>query len=137
MDKILVVDDEMALRRMLEEHLTREGYQVVCAENGKHGLQLYRKHHPEVIILDLMFFHFSLLSQIVSSASSFDNPAIVERIIVSTGSASLYPYGYCRILLQVFKGIPGGFPLSMGICGSFVFKVVSNCLTSSFSSSIH
>jgi len=52
--KILVVDDEEHIRRILKFQLERKGYDVICAENGKKGLQIARSKMPDLIILDLM-----------------------------------------------------------------------------------
>ncbi|MCD6380566.1 response regulator [bacterium] len=52
--KILVVDDEEHIRRILKFQLERNGYKVICAENGKEGLHSAQKILPDLIILDLM-----------------------------------------------------------------------------------
>ena len=51
--KVLVIDDEPNVRALLDMLLSREGYDVVFADNGWKGLQLYRQEHPDVILLDL------------------------------------------------------------------------------------
>jgi two-component system response regulator PilR (NtrC family) len=43
MARILVADDDSGVREFLEIMLTREGYAVSCAENGKEALALFRK----------------------------------------------------------------------------------------------
>ena len=53
MNQILVIDDDQGVREMLSLSLSREGYQVIEAENGKQGLELYDTHKTRVIILDL------------------------------------------------------------------------------------
>ncbi|MBN1884113.1 MAG: response regulator [Candidatus Krumholzibacteriota bacterium] len=52
--KILVVDDEEHIRRILQFQLEKNGYRVVTAENGEEALQLVRREQPDLIILDLM-----------------------------------------------------------------------------------
>jgi diguanylate cyclase (GGDEF)-like protein len=52
--KILVVDDEEHIRRILKFELERNGYEVICAENGREGLQAAQNKIPDLIILDLM-----------------------------------------------------------------------------------
>jgi two-component system, OmpR family, KDP operon response regulator KdpE len=51
--RILVVDDEKAIRRFLRASLTSHEYQVIEAETGREGLTLAAEHRPELIILDL------------------------------------------------------------------------------------
>lgn len=52
--KILVVDDESAVRRLVSSYLEREGYQVSEAADGVEALKKARVEHPDLIVLDLM-----------------------------------------------------------------------------------
>ena len=49
---ILVVDDEGTIRELLAELLAIEGYEVVCASNGREALQLVALKSPHLVILD-------------------------------------------------------------------------------------
>jgi len=51
--RILVVDDDRAIRRFLRASLTAHGYAVFEAETGEQALQDVMTHRPDVIILDL------------------------------------------------------------------------------------
>ena len=51
---ILVIDDEADLVELVSYNLKREGYEVVCAADGKAGLQSARHHKPDLIVLDVM-----------------------------------------------------------------------------------
>ena len=51
--RILVIDDEKSIRKLLEISLGAEGYEVIPAKTGKEGLQEAANHNPDVIILDL------------------------------------------------------------------------------------
>ena len=53
MAKILVIDDEQSIRNLLDTLLRRKGYDVVLADSGRKGLDLFRREHPDVIVLDL------------------------------------------------------------------------------------
>jgi two-component system, NtrC family, response regulator AtoC len=50
--KILVVDDEKLIRWTLEQHLVKEGYDVVTAESAEKGLELITEDPPDVVLLD-------------------------------------------------------------------------------------
>lgn len=50
---ILIVDDEVQIRRLLEISLSTYGYNTVFATNGKEGLVAAATHSPALIILDL------------------------------------------------------------------------------------
>ncbi len=52
--KILVVDDEEHIRRIVRFQLEKNGYEVATAENGEAALEMVRREHPDLIILDLM-----------------------------------------------------------------------------------
>jgi len=53
MVKILVIDDEPSIRSLLDTLLRRKGYDVVLADSGRKGLELFRREHPDLIVLDL------------------------------------------------------------------------------------
>jgi DNA-binding response OmpR family regulator len=53
-EKILVVDDEQDLVKLIRYHLEKEGYKLLSAYNGEDALSLARKERPELVILDLM-----------------------------------------------------------------------------------
>ncbi len=50
--KILIVDDEMDVRLVLEKSLAAEGYSVITARNGLDALSLAKAECPDLIILD-------------------------------------------------------------------------------------
>lgn len=51
--RILVVDDELPLQRMLRRNLSVSGYDVLVAANGEQALEMMRAHQPDLILLDL------------------------------------------------------------------------------------
>ncbi|MCE5285929.1 MAG: response regulator [Pelosinus sp.] len=51
--KILVIDDQPGIRRLLTEVLQDEGYEVATAENGYDGLQAAKEISPAVILMDM------------------------------------------------------------------------------------
>jgi DNA-binding NtrC family response regulator len=53
MSKILVIDDEPGIRSLLDTLLSRKGYDVILAEGGRKGLELFRRECPDVVVLDL------------------------------------------------------------------------------------
>ncbi len=52
--KILVVDDEDFILRLVEAMLTPEGYEVVLAHSGEEGLEKIRDTCPDIVLLDIM-----------------------------------------------------------------------------------
>src|SRR5579863_2045127 len=51
---ILVVDDDADCREMLSDLLSRAGYAVACAKNGREALDYISSSIPSLMILDLM-----------------------------------------------------------------------------------
>ena len=54
MKTILIIEDDPAISRGLEESLKTENYDVICEENGESGFKTAQSSNPELIILDLM-----------------------------------------------------------------------------------
>lgn len=52
--KILLVDDDIDILEIVGFNLEAEGYQIVKASNGKEAVQVAKKEHPNLIILDVM-----------------------------------------------------------------------------------
>lgn len=51
---ILIVDDELRMRRFIRMNLELEGYQVIEAENGIQALDQIRQFNPDLVIMDVM-----------------------------------------------------------------------------------
>lgn len=51
--KILVVDDEPQIRRVMRVTLTGRGYEIIDARSGEQALAVFREHLPDLVLLDL------------------------------------------------------------------------------------
>ncbi|MFO0678159.1 MAG: sigma-54 dependent transcriptional regulator [Polyangiaceae bacterium] len=51
--QVLIVDDEPNLRKILATQLSRDGYDVLTAEDGEQGLALVRENHIDLVVTDL------------------------------------------------------------------------------------
>lgn len=54
MKKILIMEDDIKIRRILELELEHEGYKVCEVKDGAEGLELFKKEYFDLILLDLM-----------------------------------------------------------------------------------
>lgn len=53
-EKILIVDDEKDIVKMLDYNLKKEGYRTFSAYDGEGALDLAQRYHPDLMVLDLM-----------------------------------------------------------------------------------
>lgn len=52
-ERILVVDDEAATRRLMEQTLKKQGYEILTASNGDEGLKKVMDENPDIVLLDI------------------------------------------------------------------------------------
>lgn len=83
--RILVVDDEVAIRLFLAEELTQEGYKVLTAASGEEALARLQTIQVDVILLDLLMEGIDGL-QVMDEVERYSSPPVV---IMLTAHASL------------------------------------------------
>lgn len=54
MELILIIEDDFALHETIGNLLMLEGYKIVSAKDGNEGIELAKKHSPDLIICDIM-----------------------------------------------------------------------------------
>jgi Response regulator containing CheY-like receiver, AAA-type ATPase, and DNA-binding domains len=117
-DRVLVVDDDASIRRLIVAALKRDGYLFSEAANGREALELMRSHRPAVVVLDLMM-------PIASGWDVLDererDPAL-QRIPVILVSANRAP----EIGRAVDKGICAFLPKPFDI--AVLSALVKSCL---------
>jgi two-component system phosphate regulon response regulator PhoB len=57
MPKVLIAEDEKDIRRLVSFVLTREGYTVIEANDGREAIEIAEREKPDVILLDVMMPH--------------------------------------------------------------------------------
>jgi diguanylate cyclase (GGDEF)-like protein len=113
--KILVVDDEEHIRKILKFQLEKHGYSVVTAENGEVALQHVRRESPDLMILDVMMprldgfevckqirqnFQTSQIPIIMLTAKS-DLPDRIKGLRDGANDYLIKPYSNEELLLRV------------------------------------
>ena len=80
MPRVLVVDDEVAIVRLIQVNLERQGYQVETANNGVQALAKIRDSRPDLLVSDVMMPEmngFELLTSIRRDPALMDLPVIM------------------------------------------------------------
>ena len=81
--QILVIDDDPAVRELMQRFLAKEGYHVVTASDGAQGLALARQIKPAVITLDVLMpgvDGWTVLTQLKHDPALADIPVILVTI---------------------------------------------------------
>ncbi|HTT71179.1 MAG TPA: response regulator, partial [Anaeromyxobacteraceae bacterium] len=78
MSHVLIVDDELNIRRVLSAMLAREGYEVTAAADGEQALAVLQKTPVHVVVTDLVMPRLGGLELLAQITSEFpDVPVIV------------------------------------------------------------
>jgi len=115
MPKVLVIDDERNLQKLVKVNLMARKYQVFTAPDGERGLELAQREYPDLVLLDLMMPGISgwdVLTTLKTIPQLEDIPVIIMTASVREGGkekahdlgASEYltkPFGIDRLLHQV------------------------------------
>ncbi len=78
--KILAVDDEKHIVRLVQVNLERQGYEVVTAFDGKEALQKVQEENPDLVVLDVMMPYmdgFEVLQNLRRNPATRDIPVIM------------------------------------------------------------
>jgi len=89
--RILVVDDDNAVRLLLRSMLERRGHSVVEAENGAEGLQYYRTAPADLVITDIQMPVMDGLQMIKALRDDFPTAKIIAISGEKVGLAAAQP----------------------------------------------
>jgi len=88
MKKILLIEDESALQKTLDDFLKSEGYETVSALDGEKGVKLAKANKPDLILLDLVLpkMHgFDVLKKLKEDSKTKTIPVIILTNLETTG----------------------------------------------------
>ncbi|MEA3279326.1 MAG: sigma-54 dependent transcriptional regulator [Thermodesulfobacteriota bacterium] len=74
---ILIVDDELSMRELLELLLKREGYKVSCAENGRKAISLLEKTYFDLLLCDIRLGDISGLDVLRAAKKQNQNTIVI------------------------------------------------------------
>ncbi len=101
--RVLCIDDDVDITRLVRVRLENGGFDVLCAQSGEEGLRLARKERPDAIMTDLVLPEGEgvyILRQLKSHVETEDIPVIVvtgqgyeavKRQVLQAGAASYLP----------------------------------------------
>ncbi|TQR30587.1 response regulator transcription factor [Lysinibacillus sphaericus] len=75
--KILVVDDDVHILQLVNIYLTREGYQVIQAENGQQALKLLEGNLPDLAVVDVMMPGMDGFTLTETLSQEYDIPVLL------------------------------------------------------------
>jgi CheY-like chemotaxis protein len=104
MRTVLVVDDEFGIAELLHAVLTDEGYHVLVAVNGRHGLELLAKEHADLVFLDYMMPVMDGAGMLRGMAEnpSLDGTPVVLMSSIPEITVAERCSGYANFLLKPF-----------------------------------
>src|SRR5271169_1320217 len=119
--KILIVDDEPQIRRVLRTTLTSQGYTVAEARTGEEALELVRTERPDLILLDVNMPGMSGLETCREIRSSSDTPIIMltvrgserDKVQALDAGADDYvvkPFGSEELMARIRAGLRRSAP---------------------------
>ena len=105
-NRILVVDDDADTLHLIKVKLSKSGYEVEIARDGKSGFELATHHDADLVILDLMMPGEDGFSTCQRIKSEMDNPPIV-LILSGKGEeehiASAFTHGADDYMIKPFS----------------------------------
>ncbi len=123
MTRVLVVDDELPIRRALSINLTARGYEVDAASSGEEALHLAAAKHPDLVLLDLGLPGIDGIgvihglrgwtnTPIVVLSARGSEKAKVEALDAGADDFVTKPFGIDELLARVRSALRRGQPMS-------------------------
>lgn len=116
--KILVVDDSAIMRLIIRKMLEEDGYLVLEATNGKEAVQTYRKHKPNLVLMDISMPGLDGINAtqkivkydedaiIIMVSAMRQRAHVVEAIIKGASDYIIKPIDAERLLQSIHKKVP-------------------------------
>lgn len=105
MTAVLVVDDEFGITELFDAVLTDEGYRVLTAMNGKHGLEMLKRERPDLVFLDYMMpvMDGAALLDVIAADASLQGILVVMMSSMPEATVATRCSGYSVFLRKPFR----------------------------------
>jgi CheY-like chemotaxis protein len=118
--KILVVDDEDYMHRLMQHHLARAGYEMAAARSGREAVEAASREKPDLIIMDVMMAGMdglSALKELKQGEATRGIPiimltasanAVTREQSEASGAAAFFtkPFSPTKLLAEIRRLIP-------------------------------
>jgi CheY-like chemotaxis protein len=94
MNKLLIVDDNQQILRLLSVSLKKAGYEIVTADDGSTGLEVFKAENPDLIISDIMMPRMDGIEFCLKIREGDVNPLIPFIFMTSLDSSDMEVKGY-------------------------------------------
>lgn len=84
MEKILLIEDDALIRKTVELKFKKEGFEVICCDNGKEGLEKLTSESPDIVLTDMMLPYVSGL-EIVNAVKAISHKNIPVIVFSTMG----------------------------------------------------
>jgi len=122
--KILVVDDDPIMHRVLQQYLAREGYQMISAKDGPEAIALATRERPHLIILDVRMAEMDgleVLGRLKEAEATNGIPVIIATVNAdhltqlqseTSGAAAFLtkPFRPAQLLAEIKRLLPKPAP---------------------------
>jgi DNA-binding response OmpR family regulator len=108
MAKVLIIDDDVHITRLLQTHLSDEGFEVTVAHRGEDGLAKALEAAPDLIMLDVMLpdaTGFQMCSRFRRTPATRSTPIIMMTGVAKYPNQQVYALerGANEYLLKPFR----------------------------------
>ncbi|MCK4245107.1 MAG: response regulator [Candidatus Omnitrophica bacterium] len=106
--KILVIDDDPDIREMIKSRLKANGYTVIVASDGSEGLEMAKREHPDLILLNVMMPKLSGVTAAIRLKETKETESIpiilITGISESEARALALRFGAENYIIKPFEG---------------------------------
>ncbi len=128
MKKILVVDDEAGVRKLVSSYLKQEGFEVTEAADGAAALSLARRQRPDLVVLDLMLPEIDGL-EVCRILRNESDAFVIMLTAKAEETDKLVGLGVLAVVIVATIGAAGWFANSQASVGGWIHQTYHDSTT--------